>query len=344
MPITILDVAKHARVSPGTVSNTLSGKRPVAPETRERIYKAIEELGYEPNLLARSLVNQRSHIIAIVITEFQDLGFYAYTSTLAGIQQEAMQLGYSVMLYILYESSPDEIISTLTEIKNRKVDGILWAIHEIEGNRDWTGEIPLDDFPPIVHLSMRPTPDLSVVSIDNKAGAKLATEHLIEQGCRKIGIITGPADWWEAQARLAGWREMLTQAGLKTAGTMIVEGNWHSESGKHAMNTLLAQRPDLDAVFVCNDMMALGALHTAHSQGIRIPEDLLMVGFDNIPEAASFWPPLSSVRQKFRHMGCLGVQELHNIIGLRNEDNPKIKASQQMTTPELIIRKSSTRS
>ena len=189
MPITILDVAHHAGVSPGTVSNTLTGKRPVAAATRERIFKAIAELGYEPNLLARSLASRRSHIIAIVITEFQDLGFYAYTSTLAGIQQEATSLGYSLMLYILNASAQDDVISTLTEIRNRKVDGILWAIHEVAGNRDWTNKIALAEFPPIVHLSMHPAPDLSVVSIDNQAGAKLAVEHLVEQGCQGVARV-----------------------------------------------------------------------------------------------------------------------------------------------------------
>jgi LacI family transcriptional regulator len=339
MAATIQDVARRAGVSTGTVSNALTGKRPVAESTRQRILAAMEELGYQPNLLARGLVNQRSHVLSIVITELRDLGFYGYSSALTGIQLKANQLGYSLMLHFVNGSSEDEIIAILDQIRARRADGVIWAIHEIGGNRDWVRNIQVENYPPIIFLHMHPDPALSVVSIDNQAGASLAVSHLIEQGCRTVGIITGPADWWESQARLAGWRAALDQAGLDTDSALVVEGNWLADSGQNGMETLLNQRPDIDAVFACNDSMALGAIHTTCRRGLSIPDDLLLAGYDNTPEAASYWPPLTSVRQGLQQSGQIAVEELHQIIeaGIEEQISPR----QHIRQPELIVRRSS---
>lgn len=260
MKATIHDVAKHAGVSTGTVSNALTGKRPVAAATRQRIFAAMEALGYQPNLMARSLVNQRSHVLSIVITELQDLGFYGYSSALTGIQRKAVELGYSLMLHFVNGSSEDDIFTTLDQIRARRADGIIWAIHEIGSNRDWVHNIQPENYPPMIFLHMRLNSSLNVVSIDNQAGANLAVSHLIEQGCHTVGIITGPSDWWKSQARLAGWLTALEQANLDTNASLVVEGNWLADSGQSGMETLLNQRPDIDAVFTSNDSMALGAI------------------------------------------------------------------------------------
>ncbi len=341
MTITIIDVAKRAGVSPGTVSNALSGKRPVADATRERIFAVIDELGYEPNLLARSLVSQRSQMLSIVVTEFHDLGYYGYSSALMGVQNQATALGYSLMLHVLQETSTGQVVSLLNEISARQVDGIVWAIHEIDDNWRWTQEIPLDRYPPIVHLNMHPAPDLTVVSIDNRAGARLATEHLLVQGCRSVGIITGPAGWWEAKERLAGWRESLEAADLPADESLVVEGDWLTMSGELGLERLLAAHSDLEAVFACNDLMALGALFTAHRLGIDVPGDLRIVGFDNMPESAAFWPPLTSIRQGLRQMGGLAIETLHGQIEGRLSDAKPAAPSQQVLVPELVARESS---
>lgn len=341
MPVTIVDVARLAGVSPGTISNTLSGKRPVAEATRERIFKVIAELGYEPNLLARSLVRQKSCVISIVIKEFKDLGYYGYSSTLTGIQQKAEELGYSLMLHFIDEPSDSHIQAVLNESKAHQAAGIIWAVHEFGRNREWVRTVPLEKYPPLVFLNMRPLADLTVVTIDNRAGAKMATEHLIAQGCRTIGLIAGPLDWWEAQERLAGWREGLEQAGLEAAESLIVEGDWLSNSGKWGMGRLLERRPDLDGVFACNDMMALGALHTAHAQGIKVPDNLRVVGFDNVPEAASFWPPLTSVKQGLNHLGAVAMQQLHEIIEAKENALVPLNPTQIVLQPELVVRASS---
>jgi LacI family transcriptional regulator len=341
MKATIADVARLAGVSTGTVSNALTGKRPVAEETHQRIMAAMKELGYQPNLLARGLVNQRSFMISVVIKELSDLGFYGYSSALTGIQLEANQLGYSIMLHFVNGSTEEEIIDTLDQIRSRRVDGVIWAIHEIEGNRDWAHSIQSENYPPIIFLHMHPDPDLRVISIDNQAGACMAVSHLVEQGCKKIGIITGPAPWWESQSRLEGWRLTLQKDGLDTDPSLIVEGNWLAQSGQLAMEKLLNQRPDIDAVFACNDSMALGALYTARSRGLSVPEDLLLVGFDNTPESDSYWPPLTTVNQGLRQSGQIAVEELHRII--ETGDSEPVPPRQSILQPDLVIRKSSIR-
>ena len=341
MKITIQDVARHANVSSGTVSNALTGKRPVAESTRLRIMEAIDELGYQPDLLAQGLVNRRSHVITIVITELRELGFYGYSSALTGIQRKATELGYSIMLHFVNGDSEKEVIASLNQIRARQVDGIIWAIHEINGNRDWMENIQSDNYPPIMFLHMHPDPRLNVVSIDNYAGATQAVSHLLEQGCQKIGVITGPLDWWESQARLAGWKDSLTKAGFVPDPTLIVEGNWLAISGQTGMETLLERHKDMDAVFACNDSMALGVLYTACRIGLTIPDDLMLVGYDDTPEASSYWPPLSSVHQGLDRSGQIAVEKLHQII--ESETDEQSDPSQQIIQPNLIIRLSSTR-
>jgi LacI family transcriptional regulator len=341
MNITIRDVARHAKVSSGTVSNALTGKRPVAELTRNRILASIKELGYTPDLLAQGLVNKRSHVVSIVITELRELGFYGYSSALAGIQRRANELGYSIMLNFVEGSTDKEIIASLDQIRARRSDGIIWTIHEIDGNRNWVKNIQSGNYPPIIFLHMHPDPSLNVISIDNIAGASMAVNHLIAQGAKKIGIITGPLAWWESQDRLEGWRATLQATGLECDASLTVEGNWLAESGQKGMEVLLQRHPDLDAVFACNDSMALGALYTARSLGLSIPNDLLLVGYDDIPESASYWPSLTSVHQDLQLSGQNAVEALHQIIETGSKE--KHLPTQQILQPRLIVRGSSTR-
>jgi LacI family transcriptional regulator len=341
MKITIRDVARHAKVSSGTVSNALTGKRPVAELTRNRILASIEELDYTPDLLAQGLVNKRSHVVSIVITELRELGFYGYSSALTGIQRRANELGYSIMLNFVEGSTNKEIIASLDQIRARRSDGIIWTIHEIDGNRSWVKNIQSGNYPPIIFLHMHPDSSLNVISIDNITGASMAVNHLIAQGAKKIGIITGPLAWWESQDRLEGWRSTLQAAGLEFDTSLTVEGNWLAESGQKGMGVLLQRHPDLDAVFACNDSMALGALYTARSLGLSVPDNLLLVGYDDIPESASYWPPLTSVHQDLQQSGQNAVEALHQIIEADGEE--KLSPTQQILQPRLIVRGSSTR-
>ena len=172
----------------------------------------------------------------------------------------------------------------------------------------------MERLPPIIFLSMKSQVGLATVSVDNRHGGQLAVRHLIEQGRRRVGLITGPLAWWEARERYAGWQDALREAGLEAANSLVVEGDWSAASGAQAMRTLLEREPQIDAVFVCSDQMAIGTLGVAHRSGRSIPQDLAIVGFDNIPESEFLLPPLTTLYQQLIDAGCLAVQHLHQQI------------------------------
>ncbi len=337
--ITVKDVARQAQVSPGTVSNTLTGKRPVSSAARSRVLQAVEELGYHPNVLARSLVNRRSETIAVVTSGIE---YFGPSRTLAGIEQEAGALGYSLLLELIPSSDEAQAQLTLANIVARQVDGIIWAVPEIGANRAWVLPERLHKLPPIIFLSMARTNGVSLIAVDNRAGARLATQHLIDLGRHTIGFVGGPPDWWESRERRAGWEEVLRQAGLPCARTLAEDGDWSAASGERGFGCLRARQPNIDAVFAANDQMALGVLRAAHLAGCRVPEDLAVVGFDDIPESAFFWPPLTTVHQHLAAAGRLAVTELQRLIVARLAGAPAGEPSDITLQPELVVRESST--
>lgn len=336
--VTIVDVARAAQVSAGTVSNALTGKRPVAEETRQRILHAIEELGYQPNLLARSLVNRRSQAVGVVAS---GLEYYGPSRTLIGIDKEANSLNYAVLLDLLHSPLESDVDVILNLLNARRVDGIIWAVHEIGDNHAWVDEERLSRLPPIVFLATQPLRGIAVINTDNCMGARLATQHLLEQGRRTIGLISGPANWWEARERLRGWRQTLLDAGHCADDNLVVYGDWNASSGEEGLYRLLEVRPEVDAVFATNDQMALGVLRAAHRLGKRIPDDLAVVGYDNMPESAYFWPALTTVRQRLADAGRLAIQTLHTMVEARRHGKPVHQPILQTLSPELIVRESS---
>lgn len=336
--VTLRHVAERAGVSTKTVSRVVNNQGEISEATKSRVQAAIEALGYQPNALARGLVRRRSNTLAVVAW---GLDYYGPSRTVVGIEQQSDEFGYSLMLHLLCRPDEAQVTRRLNTLIARRVDGIVWAVPEIGENRAWIGADRVLQLPPIVFLSMAPRPGLSVVANDNRLGAALATRHLIEQGRRKIGLITGPLDWWEARERQAGWRESLLAASLETSASLIAEGDWSAQSGERGMRQLLERRPDIDAVFACNDPMALGALQSAHLLGRQVPRDVAMVGFDNIPEAAYFRPPLTSVFQPLVDVGRLAVQVLHNQIEATQsgEENPEPAAT--LLESRLVVRQSS---
>ncbi|MGQ9625868.1 MAG: substrate-binding domain-containing protein [Anaerolineae bacterium] len=223
----------------------------------------------------------------------------------------------------------------------RQVDGIIWAVPEIGSNREWLQNSPGLSVP-MIFLTMQTHSDLSIISIDNYTGGRTATEHLLEQGYRNIGHISGPLDWWEARQRKAGWQDALSEAGFQVADHHWASGNWSSASGEQAMRRLLDAYPEMDAVFVANDQMALGVLQVACQKGIQVPKDLAVVGFDGIPESAYYWPPLTTVYQDQQKLGCIAVRELVQIIEASQQSKAVVEPKTILLQPELIVRESST--
>ena len=335
---TIADVARTAGVSKATVSRVLAGQtRYVREETRQRVLQAVDALGYHPSNAARSLKSKRSFTLGIV---GYGLEYFGPACTLSGIEQEASKLGYTILLHLVRQPETNNVEQLLTKMGSRYVDGIIWAVPEIGGNRAWLENKPPSLSVPIVFLSMEPQPDQFVVAVDNYSGGLSATRHLIAQGCRNIGLITGPLDWWEARQRKLGWQKALEGVGLPPKDGLFVEGNWSTASGERGLSQLLNKHPEIDGVFACNDRMALGALKAARELGRRVPQDLAMVGFDDTQDSAYFHPSLSTVRQDITELGRRAVRELGMEIQASQSGDPPTPKT-VLLQPELIVRESS---
>ncbi len=339
--VTIKEVARQAGVSTQTISRVLNRHPDVAPETRRRVLHLIEKLDYHPSALARSLIQRRSLMLGVVTA---GLKFIGPSLTLNGIIEKAELANYALLLKELPSFDTPEIEPVLQSLLSRQVDGILWAVPEIGTNRDRILEI-LSTLPvPLVFLDTCPRPEITSLSIDNAYGGRLAARHLLAQGYRRIGHISGPLDWWSASERQRGWQETLAEAGLPVLDSHKVSGNWTSASGRQAMQALLGQYPELDAVFVANDQMALGALHAAQERGLRVPQELGVVGFDGIPEAAFFLPALTTIEQDPDAMGRAAVKELVAIIEAGSHGNSDQATGELARTtlfqPKLVERES----
>ena len=335
--VTIKQVAQEAGVSTQTVSRVTNDRPDVAPETRQRVLEVIERLGYQPSALARSLIRQRSHTLGVVTAGLEYVG---PSHTLSGITEQAEAMGYSLLLKELPEFDTSDVEPILNALLARQVDGIIWAVAEASDNRDWLAD-RLNDLPvPIVFLTMHQRPDLSIVSVDNYLGGRIATEHLLKQGYRHIGHVAGPLEWWESRQRKAGWQNALLDAGIRVSEDQSVEGDWSSESGEKAIRQLLDQYPEMDAVFVANDQMALGILQVTCRRGLKVPQDLAVVGFDGIPEAAYYWPPLTTVKQNLHRLGCIAVEQALRAIEASQEPKGVYEPETILLKPRLIIRES----
>ncbi len=318
----------------------INNRPDVAPDTRQRVEEVIERLGYHPSALARSLIQQHSYTLGVVTAGLKYIG---PSRTLNGITQQAETMGYSLLLKELPRYNANDFEPLLQSLLARQVDGVIWAVPEIGENRYWLKEhvphLPI----PIIFLTMEPQPGISIVSIDNYAGGCLATQHLIDRGYRHIGHISGPLDWWEARQRKKAWEDTLQKAGYPVGERQWVDGNWSSSSGERAINQLLEQYPEMDAVFVANDQMALSVLSVAWGRGLHVPQDLGVVGFDGIPESAYFYPTLTTVDQNQLELGCSAVTELVNSIESSRSSILEVEPKVIILQPELIVRESSKR-
>lgn len=335
--VTITQVAKEAGVSIQTVSRVINNRQEITPATRQHVQDVIKRLGYQPNAIARSLSQRRSHTLGVVTS---GLEYYGPSHILVGVEQGANQEGLSILLNLLHQPESENIGKIVNGLISRQVEGIIWAVPEISNNRSWFREVIPQLSIPVIFLSTQPKDDLNVVEIDNRNGAYMATAHLLERGYRKIGMITGPLTWWAASERRRGWQEALTAAKIPFSDAQIVEGNWSAESGEQGLHELLAKSPDIQAVFACNDQMALGLMRAARSLGKRIPEDLAVVGFDDIPESAFYYPPLTTIRQGLYELGQVAVQTFMKLREAEQRGETSIPAQTVWLQPQLVVRES----
>lgn len=339
--LTIYEVAKEAGVSRQTVSRVLNNRPDVSPETRKRVKEIIQQLDYQPSAIARSLSLKKSFTLGVVTAGLKYIG---PSRALSGITKEADNLGYGLLLKELASFGANNVSPLLQWFQSHHVDGVIWAAPEIGDNRNWLATLPTEINVPIIFLTMDKREDVSIVTIDNYLGGKLATEHLIDFGRERIGHISGPLEWWEARERKFGWEDALSAGGIQPSDHMWVEGNWSPQNGKLAIDQLLNIFPEMDAVFVGNDQMALSVLQTAWEQGKKVPDDLAVIGFDGIPESEFYFPPLSTIYQDQVEVGRAAVQELIRLVDEGLDDEQEIRPRHITIKPELIVRGSTQKS
>jgi DNA-binding LacI/PurR family transcriptional regulator len=320
------DVARLAGVSHQTVSRVLNDSAHVRTETRERVLAAMRELDYRPNSVARALVTGRSHTLGVVSLATT---LYGPASTLLGIEQAAHAAGYFITIVSLKALDRGSVATAVDRLREQGVDGIL-VISPLQSAAEALVDLPAAV--PLVAVEAGPAESVPVVAVDQFAGAARATGLLLELGHRTVWHIAGPPDWLEAQQRIAGWRRTLEAAGAEAPAPLI--GDWSPRAG-YQLGRRLAADPEVRAVFVANDQMALGFLRALHERGRKIPGDVCVIGFDDIPEAQYFTPPLTTVRQDFSEMGAASLRLLLAIM-----EGTERSPSRLTVTPELIVRAS----
>lgn len=326
------DVAKIAGVSHQTVSRVLNDHPNVRPATRDRVLDAIDELGYRRNLSARALVTRRTNTLGVVAF---DTTLYGPASTLFGIEHAAREAGYFVSIVSLKTITRQTVDEALAYLAAQAVDGMI-AIAPQRSAAEAVAGLP--DELPIVAVEGGEAGTTPVVAVDQVAGAAQATQHLLDLGHPTVHHVAGPADWLEAEGRLHGWRATLEQAGAPAPD--VVRGDWSPRSGYAAGRALVAQAQPPSAVFVANDQMALGVLRAFNEAGLRVPDDASLVGFDDVPEAEFFSPPLTTVRQDFAEVGRSSIALLIDLI--EHGPNPSAAPKRLVVPPSLIVRKSAT--
>ncbi len=318
------DVAGRAGVSVMTVSRVLNGFPGVAEDTRQRVEDAVAALGYRANPAARVLAGGRSRTLGVIAVETQQFG---PSHMLYGIEAAARGAGH-VLSFVTMAPGADEIDATLDHLRAAHVEGVI-VIAPVRPVIDAVTDLDADL--PLVVVGSDPSVRTSTVTIDQEAGARMATAHLLGLGHRTVHHVSGPADWIDATDRQRAWAETLEAHGAPPG--RFVEGDWTAQGG-YAAGTQLAQDPTVTAVFAANDQTALGILRALHEHGRSVPDDVSVVGYDDIPEAAYLVPPLTTVRQDLGEVGRRGVELLLALV----DGGPAQR--HVMVAPELIVRAS----
>lgn len=329
MKISIKDVAKAAGVSHSTVSRALADNPLITAKTRARIQRLAQKMGYSPNAIARGLVMQRTHAIGVIVTSIADP---FVSEVVRGIEEVAGNHHYRVFLGTSH-NDPTREMNLVKAMREWRVDGVIVAASRVGSlYKPLLKEIGV----PIVLINNQHEGTyLHSVAVDDVRGAQLATAHLIGLGHRVIGHILGPKEHASSSNRLEGYRRALAQAKIKFDASLIAQGNGRAEGGAQVAE-LIAHSPKPTAIFCYNDMTAIGAVSTLKQRGIRVPNDISIVGFDDIPFAAYVDPPLTTIHQPKDEMGRTAMTMLLNLLAGQKIDNV-------ITQGKLIVRASSAR-
>ena len=324
------DVARLAGVSHQTVSRVLNDHPHVRQETRERVLEAMRSLNYRRNLAARTLVTRQSHTLGIIGFETT---LFGPASMLYGIESAAREAGYLVSITTVNRLERRPVLDAVERLDQHSVDGVI-AIAPKAAVTNALVQAP-SNLRCVAVGGDGETDAVPTVRIDNATGARLATQHLLDLGHRTVHHAAGPADWPEAHERIEGWRRTLYAAGAVVPP--VTPGWWDAGSG-YEQGQALAADPSVTAIFCANDRIALGVLRALHEAGRRVPEDISVVGFDDMPDSPFYLPPLTTVRQDFGELGRRSLAlMLEHLSGSADGKPP----SHVQIAPELVVRGSS---
>ncbi|MBC9725367.1 LacI family DNA-binding transcriptional regulator [Streptomyces sp. TRM68367] len=322
------DVARLAGVSKQTVSRVLNDHPAVRPATREAVLEAMRSLGYRPSRSARSLASGRTRMLGAISF---DAARYGPAAILTAINAAAQDAGYLVSSIALDTADHATVVEAVDRLSAEGADGVI-AI----APQRWVGQALADTRldTPLVVLENALDDGTWLVTGDSRTGARKATEHLLGLGHGTVRHIAGPSGWTSADHRLESWQATLKAAGAEVPAPLV--GDWSADSG-YALGRLLARDPDVTAIFASNDQMALGVLHALHETGRRVPDDVSVVGYDDIPEAAHLLPPLTTVRTDFAEIGTRSLRLLLNRI----DGTAEPPQADSLVPVDLVVRHSS---
>lgn len=322
----IRDVARAAGVSYQTVSRVLNDSPNLRAETRQRVLDVIDELGYRPNQAARTLVTSKSNVIGVLVAT--RAAAYGVQTILYEIEDAARAAGYRIAIATT-PSDDQSVREAIDQLSQQNAEAIVVVAPQARVF-DLLTATPLGA--PFVLLDSAQRDLGHSVAVDQFEGARLATRHLIELGHSQVIHIAGPQDWIEAEARMQGYLREVSDAELMVRPPVL--GDWTAEFGYRAGRELL-NRADFTAVFCSNDQTALGLLHAFREAGVRVPADVSVVGFDDVPEAAHYWPPLTTIRQDFAEVGRRAIALLLGELGAEGGESVA-----DLVRPQLVLRSS----
>ncbi len=321
----ILDVARLAGVSHQTVSRVLNDHPNVRDTTRQRVRSAIGELGYRPNRAARALVTGSYRSIGVIAPRST---LYGPASLLAAFEEQSAIEGFTVSVARLRSFDTAAVREAVDALLDQRVAGLI-VIAPLAAAADALDDLPEDL--PLVAVDGHPSRPGASATVDQVTGARLATAHLLDAGHATVWHVSGPPDWFDAAGRVRGWTAELRERGIEPPP--VIDGDWTADSGYRA-GQLLGRMPEVTAVFAANDAIALGVLHALHEHGRRVPHDVSVVGFDDVPEAAHYIPPLTTVRQDFDAVARESLALL-----MERFDGSDL-AVDRVVVPDLVIRQS----
>jgi DNA-binding LacI/PurR family transcriptional regulator len=324
---TMVDVAELAGVSYQTVSRVINNQPYVSDDARQRVQKAIDTLGYRPSKAATTLRSRLSKTIAIIL---YGSWFHGPVQVALNVEMAAKTSGFDVMLANVTETEA-QVIQALQHVKDWSVDGIVMIVPAY-GLKMEEIKAVCEDIP-VVHIESQPSLHVPSISLDDYYGTQQVVEHLISLGHTQLCEISGPLNWYSAQIRHQACMDTLKKHGIEQP--IRIEGNWSTPGGYQATRRVLEQGHTFSAVIAANDSMALGAYRALHQAGLSVPDDVSVVGFDDILEAAYFTPPLTTVSHDYIQLGAMGFEYLLHLI-----DDPETVVEQRLIQPKLIVRES----